>query len=162
MHFKHTVPVFVSASHCLFLSTCWLDATLACLWHQHLPAWKMPPRFVWLTSAYAARRRGRVYSVCSCLFLSFFSWSLCLSVLEIRGGACRVAAAERGRPWWSAGGWRRRRRRWKDASRCELTGKCDVKPPPARQEFLCCTQKLTRREELKQQQSWATATFYEV
>lgn len=35
-------------------------------------------------------------------FLSGFL-SLCLSVLEIRGGACRAAAAERGKPWWRVG-----------------------------------------------------------
>lgn len=80
-------------------------------------------------------------------FLSGFL-SLCLSVLEIRGGACRAAAAERGKPWWRVGtGTGGRGKRWKDASWSErrlenLSELIWCNSTPARQEFIAYKQKL--------------------
>lgn len=95
----HCSCVCVRLSLIVSLHLLTLNATLACLWHQHLPPWKMTLRFVWLTSTYAESQQGHVYSVCSYFFFLFFP-PLCLRLLKIRGDACREAAAERGQSWW--------------------------------------------------------------
>ena len=97
-------------------------------------------------------------------FCFFFFLSLCLSVLEIRGGACGAAAAERGQPWWRAGKTRGEEVKkmqadvkedwkiWNEPIRCNST--------PARQEFIAHKQKLPIERKCSENNQLKALQFY--